>query len=646
MRLIRRSSAALLGAILVLSTFAIAPVVASGLTTHFTITGLNDPAAAGVADASVTVTALTAGNTTDTAFAGTVSFTSSDGTAILPANGSTLTSGVGTFSVTLKLAGLQTVTVKDDADAATGTASATVTPGPATHFAVGGFPDPVTAGTAGGVDVSAIDAYNNVATSYNGTIHFTSSDPIATLPANTPAVNGQVSFVNSFTLKTAGSQSITATDTVTASITGSQVAIDVNPAAATHLSVTGYPSPTVAGVSHNATVTALDAFNNTATGYTGTVHVTSSDVAATLPANHTYTSGLGLENGVHNFAVTLNTAGAGRTITATDTVTASITGTSAGITVTNANVAPVAVNDSASVTVNAGFTAINVLANDTDGNLDPLHVASATQPTHGTVVIPVGGANVTYKPNAGFVGTDTFTYKANDGTVDSNSATVTVHVGADATKPVVTAPFQTITSQIVGTTTVKVHFTWTGSDVGLGIKNYEFWQSTDGGAFVKVKTTTDQFANIQMTRNHTYRLRVRAIDKAGNIGAFATGPTLRFTRYEETSATYPLAWTTVNSTVYSSGHAKFTNVAGHSASLRTTARTFTWIGVRGPTRGTADVYMDGVLVKHVSLFSTVRSYGRVIFSISFATLASHQINIVYTGLTNRRIDLDQIIVLR
>ena len=70
-----------------------------------------------------------------------------------------------------------------------------------------------------------------------------------------------------------------------------------------HLAVSGLPSPTVAGVAHNLTVTAKDASGNTATGYTGTVHFTSSDPAAVLPADATLT------NGVGTFSVTLKTAG-------------------------------------------------------------------------------------------------------------------------------------------------------------------------------------------------------------------------------------------------------------------------------------------------------------------------------------------------
>jgi fibronectin type 3 domain-containing protein len=93
--------------------------------------------------------------------------------------------------------------------------------------------------------------------------------------------------------------------------------------------VSGYPSSTVAGVSHNFTVTAQDAFGNTATGYTGTVSFTSSDSQAVLPANYTFVSG---DGGVHSFTATLKTAGT-QSITATDAVTAAITGTEAGIAV-------------------------------------------------------------------------------------------------------------------------------------------------------------------------------------------------------------------------------------------------------------------------------------------------------------------------
>src|SRR5205823_10299013 len=130
--------------------------------------------------------------------------------------------------------------------------------------------------------------------------------------------------------KTAGSRSITATDTLTGSITGS-ASMTVNPAAASSLVVTGYPSPTTAGTSHSFTVTADDAFGNTATGYLGTINFTSSDGQAVLPANYTFTSS---DAGTHTFSATLKTAGA-QSMTATDTGTSSIKGSQTGITVSS-----------------------------------------------------------------------------------------------------------------------------------------------------------------------------------------------------------------------------------------------------------------------------------------------------------------------
>ena len=95
------------------------------------------------------------------------------------------------------------------------------------------------------------------------------------------------------------------------------------------LSLSGFPSPSVVGSAHNLTVTARDASGNTATSYRGKVHFTSTDAAATLPADYTFTAG---DAGKHTFSVTLKTVGT-RSITATDTAFSSIKGTQSGIVV-------------------------------------------------------------------------------------------------------------------------------------------------------------------------------------------------------------------------------------------------------------------------------------------------------------------------
>ncbi|MDW3553582.1 hypothetical protein NQ331_25700, partial [Escherichia coli] len=95
---------------------------------------------------------------------------------MLPTN-MTLTNGVGTFSETFESTGNQTITATDTVNAGvTGTSNAeTITAGAATHFA-DTLPARGAAGTPGSVTVTALDAFGNVATSYSGTVHFTSSD--------------------------------------------------------------------------------------------------------------------------------------------------------------------------------------------------------------------------------------------------------------------------------------------------------------------------------------------------------------------------------------------------------------------------------------------------------------------------------------
>src|SRR6266498_3228580 len=213
-----------------------------------------------------------------------------------------------------------------------------VVAGQATHLSVTGFPSPVVAGTPGGFTVTALDANNNTAIGFTGLVSFSSSDPQAVLPTSYSfvALDKGVHTFNA-TLKTAGTQSITAASGGLAS--GTQTGITVNAGATTQLSVSGYPSPVTAGTSQSFTVTAEDAFGNLTSGYTGTVHFTSSDGAAVLPGNHNFTSGSGnKDNGTATFSATLNTAGT-QSISASDTVTPSITGTQSGIVVNSATVA-------------------------------------------------------------------------------------------------------------------------------------------------------------------------------------------------------------------------------------------------------------------------------------------------------------------
>lgn len=276
------------------------------------------------------VTALDAFGNTDTAYAGSVHFTTTDTAAgvVLPAN-ATLTNGERTFSATLIRAGAQEITATDTvAPGLTATLPVTVRAANATRFALSTSATP-TAGQAFTYTVTALDAFGNTATAYPGTVRFTSSDtsPGVVLPANASLTNGQRVF--SATLTRAGAQSITATDVAAPGLTGT-LPVTVLPGIATNV-VLGVPSTTNVGQAFNFTVTLKDNYGNVATGYRGTLRFTTSDWSplVSLPNPYTFTAG---NNGVHTFAGTLWTPG-NQTITATDTVNASLRATSAPINV-------------------------------------------------------------------------------------------------------------------------------------------------------------------------------------------------------------------------------------------------------------------------------------------------------------------------
>jgi hypothetical protein len=276
---------------------------------------------------NVTVTAYDAFGNTATGYAGTVHFTSNDRQASLPPDYTfvPLDRGVHTFSgVILRTAGSKAIQASDTVTS-TLTASANLQVDPA---AVGSLrvtpPTRVTAGIAFSVTVTALDPFGNTVLTYLGTVSFTSSDAVASLPASYTfvAADKGVHTMKGVILRTAGNDAIQAADTVNSALTGSAV-VKVSPAAVSSLRLTA-PSQVQAGAAFSITVTAVDQFGNTVPSYQATVSFTSSDGAATLPANYPFVAA---DKGSHVFqnGAVLRTSGR-QTITVTDAALGSISG--------------------------------------------------------------------------------------------------------------------------------------------------------------------------------------------------------------------------------------------------------------------------------------------------------------------------------
>jgi hypothetical protein len=222
----------------------------------------------------------------------------------------------------LKTAGSQTITAADSFFfSPAGTATIAVTAAAAASFQVTGFPA-TTAGIAHTFTVTAKDAFDNVTTGYTGTVAFSSSDPIGSLPANytfTAADAGVHTFTA--TVKRAGTQFLQATDILNGSLLGAENGIAVTAAAVTHFVFSG-PSTVTQGVGFKVTVSAVDDFGNVNAGYRGSVRLSGNDPSVG-PQGFTFSNN---DNGVHTFSYTFNRLGLD-TLTIVDLANSSIIGT-------------------------------------------------------------------------------------------------------------------------------------------------------------------------------------------------------------------------------------------------------------------------------------------------------------------------------
>lgn len=187
-----------------------------------------------------------------------------------------------------------------------------------------GTPLVPTAGMPFTLTIRAVDPYWNLVTAVSDTIDLESVDPQATLPATVDLYQGQ--HVVSMTLRTAGTQPITATD-VSDSLLIAAVSVPVvKAAAAAQLTLDMTPPAFQRYQPVAAVVTLYDSYDNIATGYTGQVAFTSTDLQATLPATYTFISG---DGGQHTFSGLVFRSSGAHTMTAADTAQPSLSSTAA-----------------------------------------------------------------------------------------------------------------------------------------------------------------------------------------------------------------------------------------------------------------------------------------------------------------------------
>jgi hypothetical protein len=275
------------------NTFA----VSAAALDHFAVTNTSGGSIATQTAGSgfnVEITAKDVNNNTITGFTGTVDLTSNRTCTAGCVQTAAFTNGVlATTSVTLTQSGANSsITATNHAGSETGSSNTfTVNSAALDHFSVantsGGNIASQTAGSGFNVEVTAQDQFNNTATAFTGTVDLTSNRTCTAGCIQTSAFTAGVLASSSVTLTQAGSgATITATKTGS-SESGTSNTFTVDPAAVASLTLQAQTTAPAVGQPDNLTITALDAYVNVATGYTGTHNLTFSGPATAGSNNPT-----------------------------------------------------------------------------------------------------------------------------------------------------------------------------------------------------------------------------------------------------------------------------------------------------------------------------------------------------------------------
>lgn len=186
---------------------------------------------------------------------------------------------------------------------------------------------------------------------------------------------------------------------------------------------------------------------------------------------------------------------------------------------------------------------------------------------------------------------------------------------------------------------------WSGSDAEKDLARYTLQHSVNGGSWrnVSLSEAKQTSTRIALSLGDLHRFRVRATDAAGHVGEWKTGPSFRPLLVQETSNAIDWAgsWTRAVSSSASGGATRYTVAGGATASYVFTGRTVAYVTPRGPTRGRAEIRVDGTLVATVNLETSVGQPRKVVFHRTWSSVGSHTIEV---RRLDDRVDLDAFLV--
>jgi hypothetical protein len=176
--------------------------------------------------------------------------------------------------------------------------------------------------------------------------------------------------------------------------------------------------------------------------------------------------------------------------------------------------------------------------------------------------------------------------------------------------------------------TVPLATSWQLTGDATTLAQFQLQRSIDGGTWANVTldSATATSAIVAVTPGRAYRYRARAFDNLGRASPWVTGPTVTASVAQETAASYTGTWVVASHPDYLGGDARASQTKGSKVTFTFDGPSFGLVGPTGPTRGKAEVYMDGELLITIDTYSASFRPRRVLQTI-FTSDASHTVTV-------------------
>ena len=230
----------------------------------------------------------------------------------------------------------------------------------------------------------------------------------------------------------------------------------------------------------------------------------------------------------------------------------------------------------------------------------------------------------------------------------ARSASVSLTVAGGA--PTIIGPVYRFTAPAsMSSSAAAVTVSWAATDPD-GIASYNTNWVIGNGAWYPItlssalaRSTTQSWA-----LGTSYRYATRATDTRGNTSAWKYAPTAvpSVTQQNGPGVSYSGSWGTVANGYALGGSLAYTTASGASATYSFHGGSVAWVAYRGPNRGSAAIYVDGVYQGAVSLYSSTYYARQVMYSFAWAASGWHTIRIVNLATAGHpRVDVDGFLTL-